>query len=270
MAGKNLNDSQIEKLDAAASNYYLKNALHYLAEAHRLQVVDQEAKDKKHSAELQQLIEKSQAESKIQPFLTCKPYDLYRLRQTWKPEHGLTNIQTAYDSDLSLVTENEEIINKNTEIIDNVVKMLEIVGLQKITYKYLRSNSKTRTSVTSEWYTELISKCANKYNTQGYSQREHANAFSHLRELYNAHVKKSLQDKEEETQRQLEEIALKKALQKEAILVAHACFKYSFNPLEVTNRQILDQKLEEKGLIPSQILQDIEFELKDLETQTNK
>ena len=55
------------------------------------------------------------------------------MKKTWKPEHGNTILNETYNEDLLSVTLNLEILTKNTEIINNVVKALEIVGLEKTT-----------------------------------------------------------------------------------------------------------------------------------------
>lgn len=261
----NLNTNTLNKLDAASKNYYLRQALSYIADAHEQFVKDQEASKNAHALELKKLADKQEAENKVKPLIPGKPYSLYETRRTWKPEQGITAVELAYAHDVLLLKENEDIINQNTATIDATVMMLETVGLQKVTYKYLRANAKVKTAVTSEWFTTLISQHPSKYNTQGFTESELNSAYSHLKRTYDEYVKK--QDEENKQADRLKKEAViaealqKEAIQKEAIFIAHACFKYNFSPLEVTTREVLDKKLEEKGLVPSRVLQDIELEL---------
>jgi len=258
---KNLSESQLGKLDETASDYYLKQALHYIAEAHFAKVSILEREKKSHEAEVAKLVQKQQAENKIQPFLSNVQYKLYELKKTWKPEHGNTILNETYNEDLLLVAQNLEILTKNTEIINNVVKALEIVGLEKTTYKYLRANAKTKTAVTSEWYLELVNKCANLNNTRGYSKDDLTRIYHELCRMHLDYQQRKTQTEKELEVQAYKEAQSKEALQREAVLVAHACLKHGFNPLEITTRDLLDVKLQEKGLVPSKVLQDLEFEL---------
>lgn len=258
---KQLTESQVNKLDQAASNYYLKQALYYIAEAHASNVATEERNKKTYDDSLAKLVEKQQAENKIQPFLSCVKYELYELGKTWKPEDGLHVVEEAYKRDKLLVEKNLETLTKNSEIINNVVKALEIVGLEKTTYKYLRANAKTKTAVTSEWYLELVNKCANLSFPKGYSENDLTKTYQEFHRRYLDYKNKQSELEKEKIEADLREAKLKENLQREAVLVAHACIKYSLSPLEVTTREILDKKLEEKGLLPSKVIQDLEFEL---------
>lgn len=257
----NLSSSVLENLNTAAEDYYLKQALYYIGESYKNLEKEKQSSKIAHDKALSTLVEQNKAESKIQPFIAVKPYALFKLRGTWAPKDGFDIVEETYKNDLLLVAENEEIIKKNTEIIDSVVKALEIVGLEKVCYKYPRVNSKSKIAITSEWYKELVTKSVNNYYLQGYSETGLKQVVNDLKRTYDTYIANIAVEEKQKLEKEAQELAKKAILQREAVLVAHACVKYNFNPLEVLTREALDEKLVEKGLLPSKILQDLEFEL---------
>lgn len=260
-----LSNSHVKALDAIAkADDKIYWALDYLSSGVRRALEKKEQVIEDYTKQVTELKSQLEDATKLTKLKTVQPFTIsYFVSSLTSNKFSAQAIQAyeeKYVQHLAIAAENELVIKHNTQVLNNLVKMFELIGLSTTITKYKTASSKTKITVDAEWWRELkesyISEHHPSYRLYITAEVERINTIARKEiSSYFDQVKK-----QEELRSQ--ELSKEKEARREAIVIAHTCLKFSLDPLEIATRGELDAALIERGYVPQNVINDLIKELK--------
>ena len=188
---------------------------------------------------------------------------LYTLQPEKIPSELLASVEEIYKNDLITAQLNEKIVEQNEKTVKAIITTMELAGIVRSYEVFKNSRSKTKITVDAGWVKEVkkipIKSDRNSWTsgTKDYLDQMYATCLRKLKELK---LKEQAEKDRLEGERVVKE-QLEKAAKIEAVLIAHACIKFNINPMEVSTREMLDEKLLSMGEVPYSVMELVRKEL---------
>ncbi len=259
-----LTNELVEGLDMAQElDYYMKNGIDYVARGIKSAVEKNRKLVEQHKIEKAALIEKYEGMISVRALQQIKPFQLKNyisnVRDNAFSLRIMENFVTYYNLDLLVAEENEQILKHNTEVIDTIANTMMTAGISKTVIKYKSTRSSTKISVDAEWWKEL----KENYHSNHFSAKGQFTKTS-LDEIYKmVLLEKQIYDSDKlaNAAKLEKENQEAKAKQQEAILIAHTCIKFNFDPITIATRSELDTALINIGEVPASVIETLKREL---------